>query len=143
LPRQDRRWSRPRHAVRRERRSKPSALTEDEWDFVRRHTLIGERILAAAPALGHAAKLVRSTHERFDGTGYPDRLAADQIPLGARIIAVCDAFDAMTSERAYGPALTIEEGLKELFRCAGTQFDPQVVEAFHAVQSALRAELVA
>jgi two-component system cell cycle response regulator len=86
---------------------------------------------------------VRSTHERFDGTGYPDRLAGDQIPLGARIIAVCDAFDAMTSERSYAPALTIEEGLKELFRCAGTQFDPEVVEAFYAVQTELRAELVA
>jgi two-component system, cell cycle response regulator len=123
--------------------TKPGALTDDEWEFVRGHTLIGERILAAAPALGQAAKLVRSTHERFDGTGYPDRLAGDQIPLGARIIAVCDAFDAMTSERAYAPALTVEDGLKELFRCAGTQFDPEVVEAFYAVQSELRAELVA
>jgi two-component system cell cycle response regulator len=123
--------------------TKPGPLTDDEWEFVRGHTLIGERILAAAPALGQAAKLVRSTHERFDGTGYPDRLAGDQIPLGARIIAVCDAFDAMTSERAYAPALTVEDGLKELFRCAGTQFDPEVVEAFYAVQSELRAELVA
>jgi two-component system cell cycle response regulator len=123
--------------------AKPGALTEDEWEFVRRHTLIGERILDAAPALGQAAKLVRSTHERFDGTGYPDRLTGEQIPLGARIIAVCDAFDAMTSERAYASALTIEEGLRELFRCAGTQFDPEVVEAFYAVQAELRAELVA
>ena len=122
---------------------KPGKLTDAEWEFVRRHTLIGERILAAAPALGQAAKLVRSTHERYDGTGYPDSLKGEQIPLGARIIAVCDAFDAMTSERAYAPALTHEEGLRELFRCAGTQFDPQVVEAFYAVQSELRAELVA
>jgi diguanylate cyclase (GGDEF)-like protein len=123
--------------------AKAGPLTEDEWEFVRRHTLIGERILDAAPALVQAAKLVRSTHERFDGTGYPDRLSGDQIPLGARIIAVCDAFDAMTSERSYAPALTIEDGLEELFRCAGTQFDPEVVEAFYAVQSELHAELVA
>lgn len=123
--------------------TKPGALTEDEWEFVRRHTLIGERILAAAPALEGAAKLVRATHERYDGTGYPDGLEGEQIPLGARIIAVCDAFDAMTSRRAYAPALTIEEALRELFRCAGTQFDAEVVEAFSAVHSELRAELVA
>jgi two-component system cell cycle response regulator len=123
--------------------TKPGPLTEAEWEFVRRHTLIGERILRAAPALGSASKLVRSTHERFDGTGYPDGLAGEEIPLGARIIAVCDAFDAMTTERSYARALTYEEALRELFRCAGTQFDPDVVEAFTAVQAELRAELVA
>jgi diguanylate cyclase (GGDEF)-like protein len=123
--------------------TKSGSLTEDELEFVRRHTLIGERILAAAPALGQAAKLVRSSHERFDGTGYPDGLAGEQIPLGARIIAVCDAYDAMAAERAHAPALTPEEAMKELFRCAGTQFDPEVVEAFYAVQTEIRAELVA
>jgi two-component system, cell cycle response regulator len=123
--------------------SKPGPLTEDEWEFVRRHTLIGERILTAAPALGAAGKLVRSTHERWDGTGYPDRLAGSEIPLGARIIAVCDAFDAMTSPRPYAEPLSAEEAIRELFRCAGTQFDPEVVEAFAAVQSDLNAELVA
>jgi diguanylate cyclase (GGDEF)-like protein len=122
---------------------KPGPLTEAEWEFVRRHTLIGERVLAEAPALGPASRLVRSTHERFDGTGYPDRLAGHDIPLGARIIAVCDAFEAMTSERSYARALTVEEAHRELFRCAGTQFDPEVVEAFSAVQTELRAELVA
>jgi two-component system cell cycle response regulator len=123
--------------------SKPGPLTDPEWEFVRRHTVIGERILEAAPALGPAAKLVRSTHEWFDGTGYPDALAGQQIPLGARIIAVCDSFDAMTKERFNAPALTFDEAARELFRCAGTQFDPEVVEAFLAVQSELRAELVA
>jgi two-component system, cell cycle response regulator len=123
--------------------SKPGPLTENEWEFVRRHTLIGERILAAAPALGQVARLVRSTHERLDGSGYPDALKGHEIPLGARIIAVCDAFDAMTSERAYAPVFTADEALRELLRCAGTQFDPEVVEAFHAVYVDLRAELVA
>jgi diguanylate cyclase (GGDEF)-like protein len=122
---------------------KPGPLTEDEWEFVRRHTLIGERILGAAPALGAAAKIVRSTHERWDGTGYPDALAGPEIPLGARIVFVCDAFDAMTTGRPYSPALTREQALRELFRCAGTQFDPEVVEAFAAVQGELDAELVA
>ncbi len=81
--------------------SKPGPLSEDEWEFIRRHTLIGERILAAAPALGAAGRLVRSTHERWDGMGYPDGLAGSEIPLGARIVAVCDAFEAMTSPRPY------------------------------------------
>jgi two-component system, cell cycle response regulator len=122
---------------------KPGALTEDEWEFVRRHTLIGERVLAAAPALGQVARLVRSTHERYDGTGYPDGLTGQEIPLGARIIAVCDAFDAMTSDRPHAAGMTVEQALRELLRCAGTQFDPEVVEAFNAVYTELRGELVA
>jgi two-component system cell cycle response regulator len=121
---------------------KPGPLTEDEWEFIRRHTVIGERILASAPALGAAAKIVRSTHERWDGTGYPDRLAGTDIPLGARIISVCDAFDAMTSPRPYAAALPREEALRELFHCANAQFDPEVVEAFAAVQADLT-EMVA
>jgi HD-GYP domain-containing protein (c-di-GMP phosphodiesterase class II) len=123
--------------------SKPGPLTEDEWEFVRRHTLIGERILASAPALRAAAEIVRSSHERWDGAGYPDKLSGPQIPLGARIISVCDAFDAMTTPRPYARALSPEDALHELFRCAGTQFDPQVVDAFAAVQADLNAELVA
>jgi len=123
--------------------SKPGPLAEDEWEFVKRHTLIGERILASAPTLATAAKIVRSTHERWDGVGYPDGLAGSDIPLGARIIAVCDAFDAMTTRRPYARALTQEEALRELFRCSGTQFDAQVVEVFAAVQARLNAELVA
>jgi two-component system, cell cycle response regulator len=123
--------------------TKPGPLSEDEWEFVRRHTLIGERILAAAPALGQVARLVRSTHEHFDGSGYPDKLKGQEIPLGARIIAVCDAFDAMTSARPHTRVLSVDDALRELLRCAGTQFDPQVVEAFSAVYTELRSELVA
>ena len=92
--------------------------------------MIGERILAAAPALAGAARIVRATHERFDGTGYPDRLAGDAIPLEARIISVCDAYHAMTSERPYRRARPHAQALDELRRGAGSQFDPAVVEAF-------------
>ena len=113
--------------------TKPGSLTDDEWAFMRRHTLIGERILAAAPALGAAARLVRSSHEAWDGTGYPDALAGVEIPLGARIIAVCDSFDAMISTRPYAPAKTIDDALAELRRCAGTQFDPSIVPVFEQV----------
>jgi diguanylate cyclase (GGDEF)-like protein len=111
---------------------KPGPLNEEEWAFVRQHTIIGERILAVAPALLPIAKLVRASHERFDGSGYPDGLAGDAIPLGARIVAVCDAFFAMTSVRPYRPAISHEHALAELRACAGTQFDPNVVAAFCA-----------
>jgi diguanylate cyclase (GGDEF)-like protein len=110
--------------------AKPGPLTESEWEFVRRHPVIGERILAAAPALADAARIVRSSHERFDGAGYPDRLAGEAIALEARIISVCDAYHAMTSQRPYRPALAHDEAVEELRRGAGTQFDPAVVEAF-------------
>jgi diguanylate cyclase (GGDEF)-like protein len=109
---------------------KPGRLTADEWAFMRRHTEIGERILAAAPSLSGAAKIVRGSHERWDGAGYPDGLAGQDIPLGARIVAVCDAFDAMVSDRPYRRRLPREEALAELRRCAGGQFDPAVVSAF-------------
>jgi two-component system cell cycle response regulator len=110
--------------------NKAEPLTDEECVYMRRRTLIGERILGAAPALANVAKLVRSTHERMDGTGYPDALSGPNIPLGSRIVAVCDAFDAMISDRAYRPAITPEEALAELRRCQGSQFDPDVVEAF-------------
>jgi two-component system cell cycle response regulator len=113
--------------------NKPGSLDAQEWAFMHRHPVIGERILGAAPALAQAAKLVRSSHERVDGKGYPDGLAGDDIPLGARIIAVCDAYDAMTSDRPYRAAMSHEGALSELRKCAGTQFDPLVVEAFGAV----------
>jgi two-component system cell cycle response regulator len=112
--------------------NKPGPLDEEEWRFMRRHTILGERILMAASALRPVARLVRSSHERYDGGGYPDGLAGHEIPLGARVIFVCDAFDAMTSDRAYSAAIGQEEALAELRRCAGTQFDPLVVEAFAA-----------
>jgi two-component system cell cycle response regulator len=109
---------------------KPGPLNEVEWSFMREHTIVGDRILSAAPALRGVARLVRASHERYDGRGYPDRLMGDEIPLGARIVAVCDSFNAMTSERPYREAVSHAEALDELQRCAGQQFDPMVVESF-------------
>jgi HD-GYP domain-containing protein (c-di-GMP phosphodiesterase class II) len=109
---------------------KPGPLTEEEWAFIRQHTIIGERILGIAPALLPVATLVRSSHEHFDGSGYPDGLAGEAIPLGARIIAVCDAFHAMTHARPYRPTISVADALAELQARAGTQFDPRVVTAF-------------
>jgi two-component system, cell cycle response regulator len=114
---------------------KPGALDPVEWSFMRRHPLIGERILLAAPALRPVARLVRSSHERWDGTGYPDGLSGDEIPLGARVVAVCDAFNAMTTDRPYRESVSAADAIEELRRCAGTQFDPNVVEAFCRVIS--------
>jgi HD-GYP domain-containing protein (c-di-GMP phosphodiesterase class II) len=111
---------------------KPGPLDDEEWVFMRRHTVIGERIVAAAPALSPVAKLVRASHERWDGTGYPDAIGGQDIPLGARIIAVCDAYDAMVSDRPYRRGRGAADATAELRRCAGTQFDPAVVEAFVA-----------
>jgi diguanylate cyclase (GGDEF)-like protein len=112
---------------------KPGPLDESEWEFMRRHTLIGERIITAAPSLAHTASLVRSSHERIDGAGYPDRLAGTDIPLGSRIIAVCDAYDAMTVPRSYRDPISAADAIAELRRCTGTQFDPDVVSAFCAI----------
>jgi len=109
---------------------KPAALNEEEWALIRQHPIVGETILLGAPALGPIAGLVRATHERFDGQGYPDGKRGEQIPLGARIIAVCDAFVAMVSARTYREARSKEEALAELRRCAGTQFDPALVGSF-------------
>ena len=111
---------------------KPGPLDAGEWSFMRRHTVIGERILAAAPALVPVARLVRSSHERWDGEGYPDGLVGESRPLGARLVAVCDAFDAMTAERPYRARKSGPDAVAELRRCAGTQFDPAVVAAFGA-----------
>jgi len=117
--------------------SKPGPLDAVEWDFVRQHTIVGERILSAAPALVPVARLVRCSHERYDGTGYPDGLAGEEIPLGARIISVCDAYHAMTSARPYERALPHDEALLELRRCAGEQFDPRIVRSFCDVMGGL------
>jgi diguanylate cyclase (GGDEF)-like protein len=109
---------------------KPGPLSDAEWEFIRRHTIIGERILLAAPALEGVAQLVRSSHERWDGGGYPDGLAGDQIPLGARVIQVCDAHDAMTRDRPYRPAMPPEVARAEIESFAGAQFDREVASAF-------------
>jgi HD-GYP domain-containing protein (c-di-GMP phosphodiesterase class II) len=111
---------------------KPGPLRPEEWAFVRRHPVIGERILGGAPALEGVAALVRASHERWDGSGYPDRIPGPSIPLGARIVAVADAFAAMTAERPYRPARTPVAALAELRDCSGGQFDGAVVEAFAA-----------
>jgi two-component system cell cycle response regulator len=115
--------------------AKPGPLDPTERAFMERHTVIGEAIVEAAAPLRPAASLVRSSHERWDGSGYPDRLAGEAIPLGARIVAVCDAYHAMVQDRAYGRVLGEAEALDELRRCSGTQFDPRVVAAFCGVVS--------
>jgi two-component system, cell cycle response regulator len=120
---------------------KPGPLDDDEWAYMKRHTLIGERFLLSVPALRAVGRLVRSSHERWDGAGYPDGLAGEEIPLGARIISVCDAYDAMVTDRPYRRGTDSASALAELRRCAGSQFDPRVVEAFCAV--AARTALVA
>lgn len=115
--------------------AKPAPLDDKEWEFIRGHTIVAERILGAAPALRPIARLVRSSHERWDGIGYPDGLTGEEIPLGARIVHVCSAFVAMTSERPYASARTEDAAIEELRRCAGSQFDPRVVEAFVAARA--------
>ena len=117
---------------------KPGPLDPDELRFMQKHTLIGERIVSAADAMRPVGLIVRSSHERWDGGGYPDGLAGEEIPFAARVVFVCDAFDAMTSERHYRPPLTPEQAMAELQRNAGTQFDPQIVAALADVLAAGR-----
>jgi two-component system, cell cycle response regulator len=112
--------------------TKAGPLDAAEWEFVRQHTIIGERMLHMAPALAGVARLVRWSHERMDGKGYPDGLVGHEIPIGARIVAVCDAFDAMTSDRPYRRAMSADAAVEELLRHAGTQFDAEVIAAFQA-----------
>src|SRR5919106_6692208 len=99
---------------------------------MRTHPLIGERILLRTPELARIAPLVRHEHERWDGRGYPDGLAGEAIPIGARIVFVADAFTAMTEQRPYAQARSVESARQELLACSGTQFDPEVVRAFLA-----------
>jgi len=113
--------------------NKPGPLDDSEWKFVRQHTLIGERIIASSAALVPVARLVRSSGERWDGSGYPDGLRAEEIPLGARVVAVCEAYAAMVSERPYSVAMRPSRAREELERAAGSQFDPEVVAAFQRI----------
>ena len=115
---------------------KSGKLSEDEWRFMRQHTVLGERILSAASSLAPLGRVVRATHERWDGDGYPDGLAGEEIPLAARIIFACDAYDAMTTERPYAQARSRKGATAELRDNAGTQFDPRVVEALCEVLAA-------
>jgi two-component system cell cycle response regulator len=107
--------------------AEPGPLTDEQWTVLRRHTLLGERIIAAAPALQSVAKLVRSSHEHYDGSGYPDGLRGEQIPRGARIIAVVDAFDAQLRPRPHQAVRTPSEAVDELRDSPA--FDPVVVAA--------------
>jgi diguanylate cyclase (GGDEF)-like protein len=114
--------------------TKPGALTDEEWHFMRGHSIIGERILSRVDS--DVAGIVRAIHERWDGTGYPDNLAGDDIPLGARIVAVADAFVAMTGERPYADARSVDDAVRELRQCAGTQFDAAVVASLTDIATA-------
>ena len=110
--------------------AKPGGLNVSEWDAMRQHPILGWKILEPLGFLADEARVVRHHHEHLDGTGYPDGLVGEAIPLGARIISVADAFDAMTTRRPYRPARPKHEAVAELRRCAGTQFDPGAVAGF-------------
>jgi len=112
---------------------KPGPLTAAEWEEMRRHPEYGAEMIEGKEFLRGAAEIIRAHHERYDGTGYPRGLKGEEIPLEARIIAVVDAYDAMTSNRPYRAALTPEEAIEELKKNAGTQFDPRVVKVFLSV----------
>ena len=115
---------------------KPGPLSDEEWRFIKQHTVLGERILSAADSLATLGRVVRATHERWDGDGYPDGLAGGEIPLAARVIFACDAFDAITSDRPYATGRSAGEAVAEIRACAGTQFDPSVVDALCAAVAA-------
>jgi putative nucleotidyltransferase with HDIG domain len=112
---------------------KPGPLDEHEWAIMRRHTIVGAEMLAKIPFFEDVHRLVRGHHERWDGSGYPDGLRSQQIPVGARILCVCDSYNAMITTRPYRVAMTREAALAELRRCAGSQFDDRVVAAIERV----------
>ena len=115
--------------VRRELLNKPGPLSDAEFEEVKQHTVVGALMVERVARFGKVHHLVRWSHERWDGDGYPDRLAGAAIPLGARVICVCDAYDAMVSTRPYRPAMSVPAALGELRAGAGSQFDPAVVDA--------------
>jgi putative nucleotidyltransferase with HDIG domain len=119
---------------------KPGPLTDEEWVVMRDHPVVGERILRTVPGLERVARAVRHEHERWDGGGYPDGLAGEDIPLASRIVLVCDAYHAMTSDRPYRDAMDDATARAELLRCAGVQFDPAVVSALLSVLPEVAAE---
>jgi len=117
---------------------KPGPLDDDERALLETHPELGERILAPIDQLGDVRPIIRACHERWDGAGYPDRVAGDQIPLESRIIFACDAYHAMTTERPYRKRLSHDEALRRLDEAAGTEFDPAVVEVCLRVLQAPR-----
>ncbi len=119
--------------------NRPGALEEEDWPLVRLHTIAGEHLLSVPVDRDAAARILRGSREHFDGSGYPDHLAGEEIPLGSRIVSVCSAFDAMTTDRPHWGAVAVPEALEELRRCAGTQFDPHVVSEFCQVVAEHRA----
>jgi putative nucleotidyltransferase with HDIG domain len=128
-------------AVPKEIINKPGPLTDDEWLVIKTHTIEGQRMLdRVGGLLSDVGRIVRSSHEKWDGTGYPDGLVADQIPIESAIVSCCDAFNAMTTDRSYRAAMSLDEAVDELRRNAGTQFGPAVVEALIGI---LRADPLA
>ena len=112
---------------------KPGPLSSDEWRVMRTHPEIGRRLVEPIPFLAGAVPIIYHHHERWDGNGYPEGLRGEEIPLGARIFAVADALDAMTFDRPYSRAVTMEAAREEIARCDGTHFDPVVVSTFLAI----------
>lgn len=110
--------------------NKPGKLIDEEWEKIKRHPEIGYRILSSVNDMAEMSEYVLAHHERWDGKGYPKGLKGEEIPLKSRIIAIADAFDAMTSERAYRSALSKEIAVEELIKNAGIQFDPELVKIF-------------
>jgi putative nucleotidyltransferase with HDIG domain len=119
--------------------NKPGPLDDREWALMREHAVIGERIVASIEVLSHLAPVIRTGHERWDGSGYPDGLEGEQIPQASRIISVCDSYEAMISNRPYHRAIGVQAALVELERNAGTQFCPYTVQAFTTVLRCIRA----
>jgi len=119
---------------------KPGPLTDAEYEVMKTHPLIGVQIVQPIEFLGGAVDIIRCHHERWDGRGYPDGLAEEQIPLGARIFSVCDTFDAMTSDRPYRRALPFDDAVAEIERNGGSQFDPTVVDAFVSMCATLKVQ---
>jgi HD-GYP domain-containing protein (c-di-GMP phosphodiesterase class II) len=109
--------------------NKPGPLDRDEWQLMQEHTVIGERIIRSIDGLAHLAPGIRNEHERWDGTGYPDQLRGEKIPLSSRVILVCDAYHAMISDRPYRAAIDPALAVAEISRNSGTQFDPRIVDA--------------
>jgi HD-GYP domain-containing protein (c-di-GMP phosphodiesterase class II) len=109
---------------------KPGRLTDEEFEYIRKHPEFGWMVLRGVEGFEEISQMLLHHHERLDGKGYPGGLSGDEIPLGARIIAVADSFDAITSDRPYRRAASAEDAAREIERCSGTQFDPEIVRAF-------------